>query len=182
VDVREIGSDELGRHVGLVLQEPFLFRATISENIAYGRPDAKPHEILNASYAANCHKFIVQKPGGYDTRLGERGAGLSGGERQRVSIARALLCDPPVLILDEATSNVDTESEQEIQKALALITKNRTTIVIAHRLSTLKNADIIYVLDDGKIVEKGSHEELMALKGHYHNLVIIQTQLTRLEG
>lgn len=180
-DVRDVRNAELRRHVGLVLQEPFLFRATISENIAYGHPDSTPREIIDAACAANCHEFIMRQPSGYDTRLGERGAGLSGGERQRISIARALLCDPAVLILDEATSNVDTESEQEIQKALSVLVKGRTTIVIAHRLSTLKNADIIYVLDDGKIVESGSHEHLMEIKGHYHNLVMIQTKLTKLD-
>ncbi|MFH1706303.1 MAG: ATP-binding cassette domain-containing protein [Planctomycetota bacterium] len=182
VDVRDLDNDELRRHVGLVLQEPFLFRATIAENIAYGRPDAVPRAVIDAACAANCHTFIMQRALGYDTRLGERGAGLSGGERQRVSIARALLCDPAILILDEATSNVDTESEQAIQKSLAVLVKGRTTIVIAHRLSTLKNADIIYVVDDGKIIEHGTHEALMTLQGHYHNLVMIQTQLTKLEG
>jgi len=181
VDVRDLRNAALRRHVGLVLQEPFLFRATIAENIAYGRPDARPREIIDAACAANCHEFIMKQPSGYDTRLGERGAGLSGGERQRISIARALLCDPAILILDEATSNVDTESEQEIQKALSVLVRGRTTIIIAHRLSTLKNSDIIYVLDDGRIVENGSHEHLMEIKGHYHNLVMIQTRLTKLE-
>jgi ATP-binding cassette subfamily B protein len=180
-DVRNLAKDDLRKYVGLVLQEPFLFRATIAENIAYGKPDAPPREILNASKAANCHAFILKQSGGYDTRLGERGAGLSGGERQRISIARALLCDPAMLILDEATSNVDTESEQEIQKSLAVLTEKRTTIVIAHRLSTLKNADYIYVLDDGQVVEQGNHEALMEKKGNYYKLVKIQTDLTKLE-
>ncbi len=180
-DVKNFNNNELRRHVGLVLQEPFLFRATIAENIAYGRPDATPRQIIDASYAANCHRFILRQAGGYDTRLGERGAGLSGGEKQRISIARALLCAPSVLILDEATSNVDTESEQEIQKALSFLTKGRTTIIIAHRLSTLRNADIIYVFDDGKIAEQGNHEALMAKEGIYHNLVMIQTKLTKIE-
>ncbi len=182
VDVRKMRNSALRRHVGLVLQEPFLFRATISENLAYGRPDASPNDIIDAACAANCHEFIMKQPSGYDTRLGERGAGLSGGERQRISIARAILCDPAILILDEATSNVDTESEQEIQKSLSQLVKGRTTIVIAHRLSTLKAADIIYVLDDGRIVEHGTHGQLMDRKGHYYNLVMIQTDLTRLEG
>jgi ATP-binding cassette, subfamily B, bacterial len=180
-DVRELRNSELRRHVGLVLQEPFLFRATIAENIAYGRPEASPRDIIDAAQAANSHRFVLKQQGGYDTRLGERGAGLSGGERQRISIARAILCDPAIMILDEATSNVDTESEQEIQKALSVLVKGRTTLVIAHRLSTLRNADVIYVLDDGRIVESGSHEALMAKQGHYHNLVIIQTRLTKLE-
>ncbi len=181
IDVREMSNQELRRHVGLVLQEPFLFRATIAENIAYGEPNATPSNIIDAAKAANAHKFILKQPGGYDTRLGERGAGLSGGEKQRVSIARALLCDPSILILDEATSSVDTESEQQIQEALAILCKGRTTIAIAHRLSTLRGADIIYVLDDGRIAESGSHEQLMAKEGIYHKLVVIQTRLTRLE-
>ncbi|MDZ7376126.1 MAG: ABC transporter ATP-binding protein/permease [candidate division KSB1 bacterium] len=181
VDVREMSNQELRKHVGLVLQEPFLFRATIAENIAYGAPNATPKDIIDAAKAANAHKFILKQPSGYDTRLGERGAGLSGGERQRVSIARALLCNPTILILDEATSSVDTESEQQIQEALAVLTKGRTTIAIAHRLSTLRGADIIYVLDEGKIVEFGNHEELMAKQGIYYKLVMIQTRLTKLD-
>jgi ATP-binding cassette subfamily B protein len=181
VDVRRVASDDIHRNVGLVLQEPFLFRASIAENIAYGRPDAPAGAILDAARAANAHDFIARRPNGYDMKLGEHGAGLSGGERQRVSIARALLCDPRVLILDEATSSVDTESEMEIQRALAVLCKGRTTLAIAHRLSTLKNADLIYVMDDGRIAERGSHEELMAREGIYHKLVKIQTELTRLE-
>jgi len=168
--------------MALVLQEPFLFRASIAENIAYGRPDATPQDIMNAARAANAHDFIARRPAAYDTKLGEQGAGLSGGERQRISLARALLCDPRILILDEATSSVDTESEQEIQKALALLCKGRTTIAIAHRLSTLKNADHIFVVEEGRIIESGTHEELLALQGVYYKLVKIQTELTRLEA
>jgi ATP-binding cassette subfamily B protein len=182
VDVRLMNQQDLHRHMALVLQDPFLFRATIAENVAYGRPEASRLAIMNAARAANAHDFIARRPGAYDTRLGEHGAGLSGGERQRISIARALLCDPKVLILDEATSSVDTESEQEIQKALASLCKGRTTIAIAHRLSTLKNADHIYVVEEGRIIESGTHEELLTLKGVYHKLVIIQTELTRLEA
>lgn len=181
IDVRQLASEDVHRNVGLVLQEPFLFRASIAENIAYGRPDASPAAIMDAARAANAHAFIARRPNGYDMKLGEHGAGLSGGERQRVSIARALLCDPRILILDEATSSVDTESELEIQKALAVLSKGRTTIAIAHRLSTLKNADRIFVIDEGRLVEEGTHEELMAAEGIYHKLVRIQTQLTRLE-
>lgn len=181
-DVRDLQPEELRRQVGLVLQEPFLFRGSIAENIAYGRPSATALQIMDAAKAANSHEFISRRPAAYDTRLGERGAGLSGGERQRVSIARALLCEPQILILDEATSSVDTESEQEIQKALAELCKGRTTIAIAHRLSTLKNADRILVMDDGRIVEAGTHKELMAIQnGVYHKLVRIQTELARLE-
>ncbi|MGQ9560717.1 MAG: ABC transporter ATP-binding protein [Candidatus Oleimicrobiaceae bacterium] len=182
VDVREMSNEDLRRHVGLVLQEPFLFRATIAENIAYGRPGATPAEIIDAAKAANAHKFIMRQPSGYDTRLGERGAGLSGGEKQRISIARALLCDPSILILDEATSNVDTESELQIQEALSVLCRGRTTIAIAHRLSTLRGADIIYVLDDGCVVEQGSHDELMRNEELYYRLVMIQTKLTKLEA
>ncbi|MCI0515612.1 ABC transporter ATP-binding protein/permease [candidate division KSB1 bacterium] len=182
VDIRELSNQELRRHVGLVLQEPFLFRATIAENIAYGAPGATPLEIVNAAKSSNSHHFILRQPSGYDTRLGERGAGLSGGEKQRISIARALLCDPKILILDEATSSVDTESELKIQKAIAQLSQGRTAIAVAHRLSTLRNADIIYVIDDGHIVEQGSHAQLMQLGGIYYKLVKIQTEMTKLEA
>jgi ATP-binding cassette subfamily B protein len=182
VDIRNIKQEDLHRDIALVLQEPFLFSATIAENIAYGRPESGMLQIMDAAKAANAHSFISKRANAYDTRLGEQGSGLSGGERQRVSIARALLCDPRILILDEATSSVDTESEQEIQKALAVLCKGRTTIAIAHRLSTLKNADWIYVVDEGKIAESGTHEQLLAKEGIYHRLVRIQTELTRLEG
>lgn len=181
VDVRKMAQEDLHRNVGLVLQEPFLFRASIAENIAYGRPDAHPLDIINAARSANAHDFIALRASGYDTKLGENGAGLSGGERQRISIARALLCDPRILILDEATSSVDTESEQEIQKALVVLCRGRTTIAIAHRLSTLKNSDVIFVFDEGRIAEAGTHEELMEKQGIYHKLVMIQTRLTKLE-
>jgi len=179
VDVRELGMEQLRRTVGVVLQEPFLFRGTIYANITYGRRDAPPEQVMAAAKAANAHDFIMRAPLGYDTYVGERGAGLSGGERQRVSIARALLYDPEILVLDEATSSVDTESEQLIQQALARVTAGRTTIMIAHRLSTLKNADRILVMDNGAIVEAGSHEELLALGGLYYRLVKIQTELSR---
>ena len=182
VDVRELDPGDLHRQVGLVLQESFLFRGTVTENIAYGQPQASALAIMDAAKAANAHDFIMRRAAAYDTRLGEHGAGLSGGERQRISIARALLCNPRVLILDEATSSVDTESEQEIQKALVQLCKGRTTIAIAHRLSTLKNSDHIFVVDDGKIAESGTHDELLALEGGiYQKLVRIQTELTRLE-
>ncbi len=180
-DVRTIASEDIRRNVGLVLQESFLFRASIAENIAYGRPSASAEAIMDAAKAANAHNFIARRPNGYDMKLGENGSGLSGGERQRISIARALLCDPRILILDEATSSVDTESEQEIQKALAVLCKGRTTIAIAHRLSTLKNSDRIYVIDEGQIAEEGSHEQLMEKQGIYYKLVKIQTELTKLE-
>jgi ATP-binding cassette, subfamily B, bacterial len=181
-DVRALGTDALRENIGLVLQDPFMFRASIAENIAYGKPDADPMSIIQAARAANAHDFIAKKNAGYDTKLGENGAGLSGGEKQRMSIARALLTDPAILIMDEATSAVDTESEQEIQRALSHVCKDRTTIAIAHRLSTLKNADVIYVMDEGRVAESGPHAELMAADGIYARLVKIQTALTRLEA
>lgn len=177
-DVRELGREDLRSQVGVVLQEPFLFRGTVWENLLYGRPHATPEEALTASKGANAHDFIMRLPLGYDTPLGERGAGLSGGEKQRLSIARSLLYDPRILILDEATSSVDTESEKAIQDALAVLTCGRTSIAIAHRLSTLRDCDRILVMDHGKLIEEGSHEELMALNGVYAKLVRIQTQVS----
>jgi len=182
VDVRDLRLDKLRRYVGVVLQEPFLFRGTIHENIVYGRTDATPEEVLDAAKAANAHSFIMSHMLGYDTCIGERGAGLSGGERQRISIARALLYDPKILVLDEATSNIDTESEMLIQEALARATERRTTLAIAHRLSTLKNSDRILVIDAGRVAEQGTHEELLNNKGLYYRLVKIQTELSRESG
>ena len=178
LDIRDIKKEDMRRHVGVVLQEPFLFRGTIYQNLTYGAREATPEQVVAAAKAANCHDFIMRHPLGYDTYVGERGSGLSGGERQRISIARALLYDPRVLILDEATSSVDTESEKLIQDALKRITEGRTTIAIAHRLSTLKNSDRIFVVDVGRIVEQGTHHELLAINGIYHNLVKIQTELS----
>jgi ATP-binding cassette subfamily B protein len=174
VDVRQLSSHQLRQHIGCVLQEPFLFRGTIWQNLVYGMPSSTPEQAIAAAKAAQAHDFILNSPLGYDTWLGERGAGLSGGERQRMSIARAILYDPPILVLDEATSNVDAESEQAIQQALRALTKGRTTIAIAHRLSTLREADRIMVFDRGRLVEQGSHEELLAKDGQYANLVRIQ--------
>ena len=174
IDVRRLASHDLRRHVGCVLQEPFLFRGTIWQNLVYGMPESTPEQAIAAAKAAQAHDFILNSPLGYDTWLGERGSGLSGGERQRMSIARAILYDPPILVLDEATSNVDAESEQAIQQALRALTSGRTTIAIAHRLSTLREADRILVFDRGRLVEQGSHDALIAHNGQYANLVRLQ--------
>ncbi len=179
VDVRDLASSDLRQSIGVVLQEPFLFRGTICDNLVYGKPDAGPEEALTAARAALAHEFILRTPLAYDTWLGERGAGLSGGEKQRISIARALVYDPRILILDEATSSVDTESEQEIQEALRVLTHGRTTVAIAHRLSTLRDSDCIFVLDQGRLAEQGTHDELMHVGGQYARLVKIQTQIAR---
>nr|WP_314540304.1 ABC transporter ATP-binding protein [uncultured Massilia sp.] len=175
-DIRSFAVADYRRHIGLVLQEPFLFFGTIAENIAYGKPDATREEIIAAARAAHAHEFILRLPQGYDSMVGERGQGLSGGERQRISIARALLIDPPILILDEATSSVDSETEKEIQKALDNLVQGRTTIAIAHRLSTLHRADRLVVLDRGLVVEEGSHDELMAQQGAYYRLYEAQAR------
>ncbi len=176
VDIRSFAVADYRRNIGLVLQEPFLFFGTIAENIAYGKPGASREDIIASARAAHAHEFILRLPQGYDSMVGERGQGLSGGERQRISIARALLIDPRILIMDEATSSVDSETEKEIQKALDNLVKGRTTIAIAHRLSTLHRADRLVVLDRGVVVEEGSHEELMAKEGAYHRLYEAQAR------
>jgi ATP-binding cassette subfamily B protein len=176
VDIRALKVADYRRHIGLVLQEPFLFFGTIAENIAYGRPEATRADIVAAARAAHAHEFILRLPQGYDSLVGERGQGLSGGERQRISIARALLIDPKILILDEATSSVDTETEKEIQKALDNLVRGRTTIAVAHRLSTLRRANRLVVMDKGHMVEVGSHEALMAQEGAYYRLYQAQAR------
>ena len=176
VNIRSLPIAEYRRNIGLVLQEPFLFFGTISDNIAYGKPNATRAEIILAARAAHAHEFILRLSHGYDSMVGERGQGLSGGERQRISIARALLIDPRILILDEATASVDTETEKEIQKALDNLVHGRTTIAIAHRLSTLHKASRLVVLDQGQIVEVGNHDELMLREGAYYRLYQAQAR------
>lgn len=173
-DIRDVTLHSLRRHIGIVLQDPFLFGLTIGENIAYGRPDAPYEEIVAAAKSAQAHDFIVDFPEGYETRVGERGVTLSGGQKQRVAIARALLYDPRILILDDSTSSVDTETEHLLKQALDVLMEGRTTFVIAQRLLTLKNADCILVLDKGRIVERGTHDELLAMDGLYRELYDLQ--------
>jgi len=182
VDYRELSLQNLRQQVGIVLQEPFLFNGTIAENIMYGKPGSSFEEVMAAARAANAHDFIVAKPDGYDTLVGERGGKLSGGERQRVSIARAILHNPRILILDEATSSVDVETEKKIQEAITHLTAGRTTFAIAHRLSTLRNADKLIVLERGEIVETGTHAELMAKKGVFFKLVETQSKVQEILG
>ncbi|MFM7183181.1 MAG: DUF1854 domain-containing protein [Planctomycetota bacterium] len=178
-DIRRLSSRDLRERLGIVFQDSFLFRGTIWKNLSYGRPQATIEEGLIAAKAAGAHDFLCRQPLAYETLLGEHGAGLSGGEKQRLSIARTLLYDPRILVLDEATSNIDAEAEKAIQEALAVLVKGRTTIAIAHRLSTLRNADRILAFDRGRLVEQGTHAELLAADGVYARLVRIQTQVTK---
>jgi ABC-type multidrug transport system fused ATPase/permease subunit len=173
-DIRDVTLESLREQIGIVSQEAFLFNGTIRENILYGRLDAAEAELLTASRAANCHDFIMRLPNGYDSRVGERGVKLSVGEKQRVSIARALLKNTPILILDEATASVDTATEKLIQEALERLMANRTSFVIAHRLSTIRKADQILVMQHGQIIERGTHDQLLALSGLYSRLARIQ--------
>ncbi|MCX6093388.1 MAG: ATP-binding cassette domain-containing protein, partial [Candidatus Bipolaricaulota bacterium] len=175
-DVRDLTLESLRQQTSLVLQEVFLFHGTVRENVLFGRPGATDEEMINAARVANAHLFIMELSEGYDTLIGERGVKLSGGQRQRLAIARAVLKDAPILILDEATSSVDTETELLIQQALERLMRGRTTVVIAHRLSTIRSADKIVVLQEGHIVEEGTHRELMARNGLYRHLNRVQTQ------
>jgi len=169
-DIREVTLQSLRDQIGIVLQDTTLFATTIRENITFGNPDATESEMEAASRAAQAHEFIAGLPDGYDQIVGEKGVTLSGGQRQRVAIARALLKNAPILILDEATSSLDTQSEREVQSALDMLMKDRTSFVIAHRLSTIMNADRIIVLKNGRIIEQGRHAELLARNGEYRNL------------
>jgi subfamily B ATP-binding cassette protein MsbA len=173
-DIREFTIDSLRSHIGIVTQETILFNDTVGNNIAFGRPDAKIEDIIEASKAANSHNFIMRMPDAYDTVIGDRGIKLSGGEKQRIAIARALFKDPPILILDEATSQLDTESERLVQEAINRLMANRTVFVIAHRLSTVEHADTIVVLDGGRIIETGDHKELLGKSGMYKRLYELQ--------
>jgi ABC-type multidrug transport system fused ATPase/permease subunit len=176
-DLCQVKLESLRRHVAVVLQDTFLFNATVRENLLYGKPDASEEEIVAAARAAYAHEFIAQMPNGYDTEIGERGVKLSGGQRQRLALARAILADPRILILDEATSSVDAEAEYLIQQALEGVMKGRTSLVIAHRLSTIRNADKIIALEGGRIREIGNHGELLALGGLYSQLYQRQLEL-----
>ena len=167
VDVRQMRADTLMKHISVVFQDVYLFKDTILHNIRFGRPDATIEEVIAAAKAARCHEFISALPNGYDTVIGEGGSTLSGGEKQRISIARAILKDAPIILLDEATSSIDPENEWEIQAALRALSANKTLIVVAHRLSTIRHADQIIVIDQGKVIQQGSHDQLYAVDGLY---------------
>jgi ATP-binding cassette subfamily B protein len=182
VNIKDISLNCLRSQIGVVLQETFLFAGTIMQNILYSKPNATAEDVIKACKVANAHDFIMKFPDGYDTKIGQYGQTLSGGEKQRIAIARAIIHNPRILILDEATSSLDTETELSIQEALRRLVKNRTTFAIAHRLSTLKNANRLLVLEHGKLVELGTHNELIEKKGIYYNLVLAQLRMTRLVG
>ena len=182
VNIKDIHPDDLHKRIGMVLQETHLFSGTIMENIAFACPDATYEEVVSAAKLANAHDFIMKLPDGYETELGKRNTNLSGGERQRINIARAILLDPRILILDEATASVDTETELQIQQAIETLTKGRTTIAIAHRLSTLKNADRLVVIERGEIAEMGTHKELEELGGIYAGMLGKQKEALKIRG
>ena len=173
-DVREYSYDSLIRNFSFVFQRTYLFSDTIANNIRFGKPDATLEEVKAAAEKARCYDFIMSKPDGFDTVIGEGGATLSGGERQRISIARAIMKDAPIIILDEATANVDPENEKELMEAVSELTHDKTVIMIAHRLKTVRNADCIFVVDHGEIVQQGTHDELMAVHGKYKEFIDIR--------
>ena len=175
-DIREFKLASYRRLLAIVQQDVFLFDGSAADNIAYGRRDATRAEVEDAARRANAHEFIARLPDQYETTIGERGVKLSGGQQQRLAIARAVLASPQILILDEATSNLDTESEQLIQASMAALLAGRTTFVIAHRLSTIRRADLILLMEDGRIIERGTHESLMAARGVYHSMVMRQME------
>ncbi len=182
IDIRDISQQSLRSQIGVVLQETFLFSGTIYDNICYAKPTASRDEVISAAKAAGAHNFIMKLPNAYNTKVGERGHTLSGGERQRVAIARALLHNPKILILDEATASLDTETEKQIQDALQKLIADRTTLAIAHRLSTLRNATRLIVLDKGELAESGTHEELIKKQGIYYGLVMAQRQMSKMSS
>jgi subfamily B ATP-binding cassette protein MsbA len=174
IDIKDVTVNSLREQIGIVLQDSILFSDSVKSNILMGKPDATDDEVIEAAKAANAHDFIVSLPEGYDTKVGERGVKLSGGQKQRVAIARVFLKNPPILVLDEATSALDLESESLIQDSLERLAHNRTTIVVAHRLSTITHANQIFVIDHGELKEQGTHDELMAAQGIYYNLFQVQ--------
>jgi ATP-binding cassette subfamily B protein len=176
-DIRSISLSSLRKNIGVVQQDVYLFAGTVADNIRYGKLNASKEEIIDAAKKANAHDFIMALPNGYDTDIGQRGVKLSGGQKQRLSIARVFLKDPPILIFDEATSALDNESEKAVQNSLEKLSDNRTTLVIAHRLSTVRNAQRIVVLTDNGIDEQGTHEELIAMNGTYANLYNVQVRM-----
>ena len=175
-DIRKMTCDSLLRNIAMVFQNVYLFHDTIRNNIRFGRPDAAEEDVIAAAKAARCHDFIMALPEGYETPVGEGGVSLSGGERQRISLARAMLKDAPVIILDEATASVDPENERQLQEAFEALTRDKTVIMIAHRLSTVRKADQILVLDKGRIIQRGRHEELMEQGGLYADFIRIREQ------
>ena len=175
-DVKSYSMNSLMSNYSFVFQNVFLFHDTIANNIRFGRPDASMDEVISAAKKACCHDFIMALPEGYETVIGENGASLSGGERQRISIARAIMKDAPIIILDEATANVDPENEKDLMEAIDALTKEKTILMIAHRLKTVRNADKIFVVDKGKIVQEGSHDQLMQKEGIYKNFILARKQ------